>query len=49
MRQTVSDLLAAFSIALLLGGVNDQNPYRLACVAAAALVGLVSYQIGRKL
>ena len=44
MRSPVADILAAISIALLLGGINDNNPHQTLCIAAAALLAIASYK-----
>ena len=43
MKEGLSDLFAAASLAFILSGVNDQNPYQYLCVAIAAGLGVISY------
>lgn len=48
MRQAISDIVATVGVALMLGGVNEHNPYQYLCMAGAALLCVASYFIGRK-
>lgn len=47
-RQATSDILAALSLALLLGGVNEHNPYQYLCLAIAAMLGVASFKLNRE-
>ena len=46
MRETISDITATVGIALMLGGVNEYNPYQFQCIAGAIVLVLISYKIG---
>ena len=44
MRSQAADILAAVSLALILGGLNDHNPHQTLCIAASALLAIASYK-----
>lgn len=45
MKTAASNILATISLGLLLGGVNEFNPYQYQCLGACALLGLASYRL----
>lgn len=44
MQSQAADILAVISLALLLGGVNDNNQHQSLCIAAAVLLAIASYK-----
>jgi hypothetical protein len=48
MKQAASDIFGALGIALMLGGVNDMNPYQYLCLALAAISTFISFKLGQK-
>lgn len=47
MSLVVSEILAVASLALALGAVSDQNPYRGGCLALAAILAAISIFLHR--
>lgn len=48
MKDGLSDILAAGALALILSGVNDQNPHQTLCIAIAAGLGVISYLLRKR-
>ena len=47
MKQAASEVFGAISIALVLGGVNDMNPYQYLCLALATISAIISFKLGK--